>query len=217
MLPREEALKAIIDVGIVAIIRLDSSSHFQATAEALQAGGIRAMEFTMTTPNALEMLKEVAKNLNENTILGAGTVLDPETARAVILAGAKFIVAPNLNLDVIATARRYSVAVIPGAFTASEIITAWEAGADLVKVFPASIGGPNLIKTLRGPLPQIKLLPTGGVDLNTTAAFIKAGSVAVAVGGNLVDKETIQHGEFSKITDLARQYVEIVMQARRMV
>lgn len=125
MLPREEALKAIIDVGIVAIIRLDSPLHFQAIAGALQDGGIRAMEFTMTNPNALEMLKEADKNLNKNTILGAGIVLDPETARAVILAGAKFIVAPNLNLDVIATARRYSVAVIPGAFTPSEIISAW--------------------------------------------------------------------------------------------
>ena len=198
MLPREEALSAIIDVGVVAIVRLDSSSQLQKAAEAIQAGGIRAIEFTMTTPGALETLEEAAKHLNENTILGAGTVLDAETARAVILAGAKFIVAPNLNLDVIAMARRYSVAVIPGAFTPSEIVAAWEAGADIVKIFPASIGGPELIKALRGPLPQIKMIPTGGVDLDTAAAFIKAGSTAVAVGGNLVNKESIHRGEFDK-------------------
>lgn len=215
MLPKEEALKAIFDVGIVAIVRLDSSSLLQAAAEAIQAGGIRAIEFTMTTPGALDMLKEAAKKLNKDTVLGAGTVLDAETVRAAVLAGAKFIVAPNLNLDVIATAHRYSVAVIPGALTPTEILTAWEAGADLVKIFPASIGGPELIKALRGPLPHIKMIPTGGVDLNTAAAFIKAGSDAVAVGGNLVDKEVIKRGEFDKITNLAKQYVEIVLQARR--
>ena len=215
MLPREEALKAIIDVGVMAVIRLNSSSQLQAVAEAIQEGGIQAIEFTMTTPGALDTLKEAAKNLNENTILGAGTVLDAETARAAILAGAKFIVAPNLNLEVIATAHRYSVAVIPGALTPTEIITAWEAGADVVKIFPASIGGPELIKALHGPLPHFKMIPTGGVDLNTVAAFIKAGSDAVAVGGNLVDKEVIIRGEFDKITNLAKQYVDIVLQARR--
>ncbi len=215
MLPREEALKAILDVGIMAVVRLDSSTQLQAAAEAIQAGGIRAIEFTMTTPGALDMLKEAAKNMNENTVLGAGTVLDAETARAAILAGAKFIVAPNLNLGVIATARRYSVAVIPGALTPTEIITAWEAGADLIKIFPASIGGPELIKALRGPLPHIKMIPTGGVDLNTAAAFINAGSAAVGVGSDLVDKEVIKRGEFDKITNLAKQYVEIVLQARR--
>jgi 2-dehydro-3-deoxyphosphogluconate aldolase/(4S)-4-hydroxy-2-oxoglutarate aldolase len=217
MLPREEALKAIIDVGVMAIIRLDSSLQLLAAAEAIQAGGIQAIEFTMTTPHALDMLKEAAQNMNEHTILGAGTVLDPETARAAILAGAKFIVAPNLNLDVIATARRYSVAVIPGAFTPTEIIAAWQAGADIVKIFPASIGGPELIKALRGPLPQVKMIPTGGVDLDTVSAFIKAGSAAVAVGGNLVDKEAIRRGEFDKITNLAKQYVENVLQARKTI
>jgi 2-dehydro-3-deoxyphosphogluconate aldolase/(4S)-4-hydroxy-2-oxoglutarate aldolase len=214
MLPREDALKAILDVGVVAIVRLDSSSQLVTVAQAVKAGGIRAIEFTMTTPGALDMLREAARNMQEDTVLGAGTVLDAETARAAILAGAKFIVAPNLKLEVIALARRYSVAVIPGAFTPSEIVTAWEAGADLVKVFPASIGGPELIKALRGPLPQIKLVPTGGVDLNTTTAFIKAGAAAVAVGGNLVDKGAVQRGEFDKITTMARQYVELVQQAR---
>jgi 2-dehydro-3-deoxyphosphogluconate aldolase/(4S)-4-hydroxy-2-oxoglutarate aldolase len=215
MLPKEEALNAIIDVGVVAIVRLDSSAQLLKTAQAIQAGGIRAIEFTMTTPGALDTLEEAARHLDKNTFLGAGTVLDAETARAVILAGAKFIVAPNLNLDVIATARRYSVAVIPGALTPTEILAAWEAGADLVKVFPASIGGPELIKALRGPLPHIKMIPTGGVDINTAAAFIKAGSSAVAVGGNLVNKDIIQRGEFDKITALAKQYVEIIAQARR--
>jgi 2-dehydro-3-deoxyphosphogluconate aldolase/(4S)-4-hydroxy-2-oxoglutarate aldolase len=215
MLPKDEALDAILKVGVVAIVRLDSSAQLQQAAEAIQAGGLRAIEFTMTTPGALDTLREAAKHLNENTVLGAGTVLDAETARAVILAGAKFIVAPNFNPDVIATARRYSVAVIPGAWTPTEIVAAWDSGADIIKIFPASIGGPELIKALRGPLPQIKMIPTGGVDLDTAAAFIKAGSCAVAVGGNLVDKDTIQRGEFDKITALAKQYVKIVSQARK--
>ena len=215
MLPRDEALKSIIDIGIVAIVRLNSSAQLIKTAEAIQAGGIRAIEFTMTTPRALETLEETAKRMDENTILGAGTVLDAATARAAILAGARFIVAPTLNLDVIAMAHRYSVAVIPGALTPTEILSAWENGADIVKIFPASMGGAELIKALRGPFPQIKMIPTGGVDLNTAAAFIKAGSTAIAVGGNLVNNELVQRGEFDKITQLARQYVEIVSQARK--
>jgi 2-dehydro-3-deoxyphosphogluconate aldolase / (4S)-4-hydroxy-2-oxoglutarate aldolase len=140
--------------------------------------------------------------------------LDPETARAVILAGAKFIVSPTLNLATIAMACRYSVAIFPGAYTPTEILTAWESGADLVKVFPASIGGPDYIKAVKAPLPHVKLLPTGGVNLNTAASFLKAGAYALAVGGNLVDKKTIQRGEFSTITEIARQYVEIVRQTR---
>ncbi len=214
MLPREDALKAILDVGIIAVVRLDSCSQLVTVAQAIKAGGIRAIEFTMTTPGALDVLKETTSYMHEDTVLGAGTVLDAETARAAILAGAKFIVAPNLKLDVIAIAHRYSVAVIPGALTPSEIVTAWEAGADLVKVFPASIGGPELIKALRGPFPYIKLIPTGGVDLKTTTAFIKAGSAAVAVGGNLVDKGVVQRGEFDKITSMAEQYVDLVEKAR---
>jgi 2-dehydro-3-deoxyphosphogluconate aldolase / (4S)-4-hydroxy-2-oxoglutarate aldolase len=215
MLPREEALNSIIEVGVVAIVRLNSSTQLVKTAEAIQAGGIRAIEFTMTTPRALETLEEAAKQMDKNTIIGAGTVLDAETARAAILAGAKFIVAPNLNLDVIAMAHRYSVAVIPGAFSPTEIVMAWENGADIVKIFPASIGGAELIKALRGPFPQIKMIPTGGVDLNTAAAFIKAGSTAIAVGGNLVNNELVQRGEFDRITQLAKQYVDLVFQARK--
>ncbi len=215
MLPREEAISAILEIGVVAVIRLDSATQLLAAAEAIRAGGIQAIEFTMTTPGALDLLEEAARSMNESTILGAGTVLDPETARAAILAGAKFIVAPNLNLDVVAMSRRFSVAVIPGALTPTEIVVAWEAGADIVKIFPASIGGPELIKALRGPLPHIKMIPTGGVDLETVGAFIKAGSSAVAVGGNLVDKEAIKRGELHKITNLAKQYVEKVQQARK--
>jgi 2-dehydro-3-deoxyphosphogluconate aldolase / (4S)-4-hydroxy-2-oxoglutarate aldolase len=214
MLPKEEALKAILDVGVVAIIRLDNSRQLKATTEAIRGGGIKAIEFTMTTPDALDVLKEVAKKMDDSTIFGAGTVLDPETARAAILAGAKFIVAPNLNLEVISIAHRYSIAVIPGALTPTEIVTAWDAGADIVKIFPASIGGPEMIKALRGPLPHIRMIPTGGVNLETVAPFIKAGSSAVAVGGNLVVKEAIISGEFDKITKLAKQYVDIVKQAR---
>jgi len=214
MSAREEALQAIQDGGIVAIVRLDSADQLVATAEAIEAGGIRAIEFTMTTPGAIEMLREAAKKLSSRAVLGAGTVLDSETARQVILAGAKFVVAPTLNFNTIAMAHRYSVAVFPGAFTPTEVLSAWEAGADLVKLFPASVGGPELVKAILAPLPHIKILPTGGVNLETAAAFIKAGSTALAVGGNLVDKKAIQRGDFGSIIDIARQYVEIVRQAR---
>lgn len=217
MLPKEDAIKAILDVGVIAIVRLDSCSQLMSVTQALTAGGIRAIEFTMTTPGALDVLKEATNRIHDDTILGAGTVLDGETARAAILAGAKFIVAPNLKLDVVSMTHRYSVAVIPGAFTPSEIVTAWEAGADMVKVFPASIGGPDLIAALRGPFPQIKLVPTGGVDFKSIKAYIKAGSVAVAIGGNLVGKDIVQRGEFEKITQLAEEYVKLVKQARSLI
>jgi len=215
MLPRDEALNAIQEDGVLAIIRLDSSAQLLKAAEAIREGGIRAIEFTMTTPGALETLAEASRSMDRTTVLGAGTVLDAETARAAILAGAKFLVAPGLRTEVITLARRYNVAVFPGAFTPTEILTAWEAGADVVKVFPASVGGPELIKALRGPFPYIKMLPTGGVNLTTVTAFIRAGAVAVAVGGNLVSKDAIQRGEFTQITALAKQYVDLVAQARK--
>jgi 2-dehydro-3-deoxyphosphogluconate aldolase/(4S)-4-hydroxy-2-oxoglutarate aldolase len=214
MLPKEEAIQAMLSVGIVAVVRLDNANDLVATAEAIQAGGIKAIEFTMTTPGALEMLKEASKRLSGETVLGAGTVLDNETAREVILAGAKFIVSPITDFATITLAKRYSIAVAPGAFSPTEVVKAWQAGADLVKVFPASLGGASFIKALLSPLPQIKLLPTGGVNLDTAAAFIKAGAAALAVGGNLVDKTAIRMGNFEAITQRAQKYVQIIEQAR---
>jgi 2-dehydro-3-deoxyphosphogluconate aldolase/(4S)-4-hydroxy-2-oxoglutarate aldolase len=156
----------------------------------------------------------VRQVLGDRLLLGAGTVLDPETARAVLLAGAEFIVAPVLNLDVIRLCQRYDKLVMPGAYTPTEILTAWEAGADIVKVFPADAVGPAFFKALRGPLPQIRLMPTGGVDLNTAAAFLKAGACCLGVGSQLVDPKLIADQNFTRIRDLARQYVRIVQDAR---
>ena len=175
---------------------------------------MRAIEFTMTTPNALAIIESATREFGDDVLLGAGTVLDPETARAAILAGAQFIVAPTLNPKVMEVCHRYSKVVIPGAFTPTEILTAWEWGADFVKLFPAEFGGPEYLKAIRAPLPQVKLVPVGGVSLENTGDFIKAGAAAVAVGGNLVKKSAIAAKNFAELTDLARQFVEAVNRAR---
>ena len=181
--------------------------------KALADGGVTVAEVTFTVPNALDVIREAKRQLGDRVLLGAGTVLDPETARAALLAGAEFIVAPNTNLDVITLCRRYDKLVMPGAFTPTEVVTAWEAGADIVKVFPADVVGPAFFKALRGPLPQVKLMPTGGVDLTTAAEFLKAGAVCLGVGGQLVEPKAVAARDFARITELARQYVEIVPQA----
>jgi 2-dehydro-3-deoxyphosphogluconate aldolase/(4S)-4-hydroxy-2-oxoglutarate aldolase len=183
-------------------------------ARALADGGVTVVEFTMSVPNALEVLRQVRHALGDRLLLGAGTVLDTETARSVMLAGAEFIVAPTLNLDVIRLCRRYDKLVMPGAFTPTEILTAWEAGADIVKVFPADVAGPAFFKALRGPLPQIRLMPTGGVDLSTAAEFLKAGACCLGIGGHLVEPKAVADRDFDRIRSLARQYVGIVQQFR---
>jgi 2-dehydro-3-deoxyphosphogluconate aldolase/(4S)-4-hydroxy-2-oxoglutarate aldolase len=165
-------------------------------------------------PGALDVLRQVKLALGERVLLGAGTVLDAETARAVLLAGAEYIVAPTVNLEVIRLCQRYDKLVMPGAFTPTEILAAWEAGADIVKVFPAEVVGPAFFKALRGPLPQIRLMPTGGVDLTTAAAFLKAGACCLGVGGQLVEPRAVAEGDFNRIRELARQYVAVVKQAR---
>src|SRR5947208_6883798 len=170
--------------------------------EALAAGGVTVAEVTFTVPNALDVIRAAKKQLGDRVLLGAGTVLDPETARAALLAGAEFIVAPNLNLDVIRLCQRYDKLVMPGAFTPTEILTAWEAGADIVKVFPADVVGPAFFKAMRGPFPQIRLMPTGGVDLASAAAFLKAGACCLGIGGQLVDAKLVAGGEFDKLRDL---------------
>ncbi|HEV3238658.1 MAG TPA: bifunctional 4-hydroxy-2-oxoglutarate aldolase/2-dehydro-3-deoxy-phosphogluconate aldolase [Gemmataceae bacterium] len=214
---RDQLLARVIDCGIVAVIRAADSSQLVDVAKALLDGGVTVAEVTMTVPNALAVLKAVRDEVGDRMVLGAGTVLDPETARAALLAGVEFIVAPTLNFDVIRLCRRYDRLVMPGAFTPTEILTAWEAGADIVKVFPADVVGPAFFKAVRAPLPQVKLMPTGGVDLTTAADFLEAGACCLGVGSHLVDPKAIAQGKFDRIRDLARQYINVVRQARSAV
>ena len=207
---RETTLKRILDGGIVAVVRAESGDRLAKVVAALAEGGVSAAEITFTVPDAVEVIRQVRRELGQSICLGAGTVLDPETARAALLAGAEFIVAPTVNLDVIRLCRRYDVPVLPGAFTPTEVVAAWEAGADVVKIFPADVGGPNYLKALRGPLPQIRMMPTGGVDLNTAEAFLKAGACCLGVGGSLVDPKAVAEGDFVRLRDLASQYAALV-------
>jgi 2-dehydro-3-deoxyphosphogluconate aldolase / (4S)-4-hydroxy-2-oxoglutarate aldolase len=211
---KEDQLRQVLDCGVVAIVRSPDSQQLVDVARALADGGVSVVEITMSVPNALEVLRQVRQALGNRLLLGAGTVLDAETARAVLLAGAEFVVAPTLNLDVIRLCQRYDKLVMPGAFSPTEVLAAWEAGADIVKVFPADVVGPAYFKALRGPLPQVRLMPTGGVDLNTAAAFLKAGACCLGVGGQLVEPKAIADRNFDRIHDLARQYVAIVRQTR---
>lgn len=200
--------------GVVAIVRLDDLSSAVPLTEALVAGGVRTIEFTYTNPLAGQVIEQVRKECGDRAVIGAGTVLDPETARAAILSGAQFIVTPTLKPATIELCRRYSIPTVIGALTPTEILTAWEAGATIVKVFPASIGGPGYLKDVRGPLPQVKLIPTGGVSKENAAAFIKAGAVAIAAGSNLVDAKSVAAGDWTTITARARELAEIVAAAR---
>lgn len=211
---RAESVQRVLDLGIVSIIRADSGEQLVDVAKALYEGGIDVIEVTFTVPGVLDIIAEVKKHLGDKILLGAGTVLDTETARAAILAGAEFIVTPTVKPDVIQLCNRYSKAVMPGAFTPTEVLTAWEAGADIVKIFPADIGGPAHLKAIHGPLPQIKLMPTGGVDLQTLSGFIKAGACAVGLGSALVEKRAVEAGDMNRIRTLAEQYVAAVKQAR---
>lgn len=211
---RIETLDRILRAGITAVIRAKSSEHLNRVADALKAGGVECIEVTMTTPNALRVIEETAQRLGEEVLIGVGSVLDAETARAAILAGAQFVVSPVLNLDMIKMAHRYDKVAVPGTFTPTEIITAWENGADLVKVFPAGRVGPAFFKDVLGPLPQVRLVPTGGVNLDTAAEFIKSGAAALCVGSAMMPKDALAEGRFDVITDLARQFVEIVQRAR---
>jgi len=212
---RSAVLAEIETTGVVAVIRADSGKQLVDTCRALVAGGVTACEITMTTPNAIEAIARATTEIGDEALIGVGTVLDAETARAAILAGAQFVVSPSLDLQVIAMAHRYDRPVMPGALTPTEIVTAWSAGADVVKVFPANHFGPTYFKDLKGPLPHIRLTPTGGVDLDTTTSWIKAGAVCVGVGSALVKKEFIKAKDWTALTGLARQYIDIVRAARR--
>lgn len=211
---RIEDLQRILDGGIVAIIRASSSEQLVSVARALYEGGIQAIEVTFTTPGVVDVISAVRKDLGKKILLGAGTVLDPETARVALLAGAEFLVSPCVNLDVIKLAHRYDKLIMPGAYTPTEVVTAWEAGADVIKLFPADIGGAPYLKALKGPLPQIRMMPTGGVNQRTLKDFIKAGACAVGLGSQLVEKEALESGNFTRIRELATEYVELMKQAR---
>jgi 2-dehydro-3-deoxyphosphogluconate aldolase/(4S)-4-hydroxy-2-oxoglutarate aldolase len=211
----EKQQEIIRDIGVIAIIRARSSADLIEAAEAIRQGGLGVIEVTMTTPNALNVIAEATERFGDQVLFGAGTVLDPETARAAILAGAQFVVSPTLNAKIIELCRRYSKTVIPGCFTPTEILTAWEFGADFVKVFPADVAGPSYIKAVLAPLPQIALIPTGGVTVETTGPFLKAGAAAVAAGSSLVSQKILDERDFSLLTERARRFREEVTKARQ--
>jgi 2-dehydro-3-deoxyphosphogluconate aldolase/(4S)-4-hydroxy-2-oxoglutarate aldolase len=212
---KRDVFNRMVSEGLIPIVRVSSAQEAIDVADAIKEGGVTFIEITMTVQGAIDVIKELTRKYKDEIIMGAGTVLDPETGRAALLAGAQFIVSPNLNLDLIQLAHRYSAVVIPGTMTPTEILTAWNAGADMVKVFPASqLGGPEYIKAIRGPLPQILLVPTGGVNLQNAGAFIKAGAVALGVGGELVDKKAIKEKKFSVITENTRAYLKVIREAR---
>jgi 2-dehydro-3-deoxyphosphogluconate aldolase/(4S)-4-hydroxy-2-oxoglutarate aldolase len=211
---RSHLIERLVEGGLVAVVRSSRADVVVDVARALAEGGLRAIEITFTVPGAPDLIREARRVLGNDVLLGAGTVLDPETARAAILAGAQFLVAPTINLDVIRLAHRYDIAVMPGGFTPTEVLTAWEAGADLVKVFPAELGGPALIKALKAPLPQVRLMPTGGVDLNTAEAFLRAGAVCLGVGSSLIDPKFLADRNFAALSQRALQFVDVVRHYR---
>jgi 2-dehydro-3-deoxyphosphogluconate aldolase/(4S)-4-hydroxy-2-oxoglutarate aldolase len=208
---RKAAKLALIrESGVIAIMRAQSSAQLMAAAEAIEQGGVRVIEVTMTTPGALQVIAEAAARFGESVLFGAGSVLDTETARAAILAGAGFIVAPTFSPAVVALCNRYSVPMMPGIYTPTEALTAWEAGADMVKLFPASVGGPDLVKAIRAPLPQLEIVPVGGVDLNTAADFIRKGAAALGVGSSLVNQKLLDAGDMDELTRRAAAFIEQV-------
>ncbi|HXN21609.1 MAG TPA: bifunctional 4-hydroxy-2-oxoglutarate aldolase/2-dehydro-3-deoxy-phosphogluconate aldolase [Candidatus Dormibacteraeota bacterium] len=212
---KAEVLRQISEVGVIPIVRAESTEMARRAITAICKGGVSIIEVTMTVPNAIRMIEELRGEVGPDTILGAGTVLDARTARKCLQAGAQFIVSPSLNVETIAFCNAEGLAILPGALTPTEIVAAWTAGADFVKVFPAeAMGGASYLKALKAPLPQIKMVPTGGVSLKTAAAFIEAGAEALGVGSDLVDMSALREGQDARITERAQQFIEIVKQAR---
>jgi 2-dehydro-3-deoxyphosphogluconate aldolase/(4S)-4-hydroxy-2-oxoglutarate aldolase len=201
--------------GVIAVVRLDDLSRAASLTEALVAGGVRAVEFTFTNRAAAEAIASASAALGPRALIGAGSVLDAETARVAILAGAAYVVTPTVSLPVIAMCQRYGVTTTIGALTPTEILTAWEAGATYVKVFPASLGGPRYLRDVLAPLPQVKVIPTGGVSLDNVGEFIRAGAVAAALGSNLVDARSVAREEWETITSRARALIDAVTRARQ--
>ena len=210
----QESIQLIQQTGVIAIMRAQSPDQLLRAADAIREGGVRVIEVTMTTPGALPVIEQATSRYGQDVLLGAGSVLDPESARAAILAGAQFIVSPSCKPTLIEICRRYSIPVMPGAFTPTEVLSAWEWGADMVKVFPASLGGPSLIKALKAPLPQVELIPVGGVDLETAADFVRAGATAVGVGSALISQGLLEAGDWAALTERAHRFVEEVARGR---
>jgi len=221
---KNEKLEWIHKSGVIAIMRAKSSDQLIRAADAIRAGGVKVIEVTMTTPGAMRVIEEATSKFGQELLFGAGTVLDAETARAAILdaetaraailAGAEYIVSPTLNLEMIALCNRYDVPVAPGCYTPSEMLSAWEAGADLVKLFPAFVGGPSMLKAILAPLPQLKIVPVGGVDLNTAADFIKMGAYALGVGSSLISQKLLDAGDLDELKHRAEAFLGEVRKGR---
>jgi len=208
---REKILKQIGEIGLMPVLRASSVKEALQIADAIVAGGVTVLEVTMTVPGAIKVIEKLAEQSGDKLLIGAGTVLDPETARACLLAGAQFVVSPALNVATIEMCRRYSAPIIPGVLTPTEVVTAWQAGADIVKVFPCSaVGGAKYLKALKAPLPQVEMIPTGGVSQATAAEFLEAGAYALGVGGDLVDNKAVADGHPEIITENAKKYLAIV-------
>ena len=212
---KEQVRKRIIEVGIVPVVRASSTDDARKAVEAVCAGGISIVELTMTVPGAIDLIADLRRSLGAEVLVGAGTVLDAQTAQQCIAAGADFIVSPGFDLATVQTARQIGTLIMAGALTPTEVIAAWKAGSDFVKIFPCgAVGGPKYIKALKGPLPQVPMVPTGGVNLETAADFIRAGAEALGIGGELISPAALKSGNTGEITRAARQYLEIVRQAR---
>jgi len=216
MSDKQKVIAALKETGVVAVIRVDDPSDLIDVGKALYQGGVKFIEITMTVPGALSVIEKAVNTLKkEEVYIGAGTVLDAETARLAILAGSSYIVSPVFRPEIVNTCKRYGVACMPGAVTPTEVFNAWEGGADVVKVFPANhIGGPQYFKDLKGPFPFVEIMPTGGVNRETGPAYIKAGACAFGVGGDLVGKPLIESKDFATITKNAKEYIEIVKKAK---
>lgn len=213
MIPKIKVLQRILDAGLVAVVRAENSDQALRIAEAVQIGGCPAIEITFTTPGAQRVIEDLAARYkSDEMIIGAGTVLDPETARIAILSGATYVVSPSINLETIRLCNRYQVPIMPGAMTIKEVVTAMEAGADIIKLFPGEAFGPTMIKAIKGPLPQAPLMPTGGVSVDNATEWIKAGAVALGVGGSLT--AGAKTGDYDSITRIAKEFIAKIQEAR---
>ena len=212
---KQEVLNRMVREGLIPVVRVSASQEAMDVADALKAAGVSLIEITMTVQGAMGVIKALSRKFGEEVVIGAGTVLDAETGKEALLSGARFLVSPSLNLDLIHLARQAGAVVIPGALTPTEIVTAWNTHADMVKVFPVGqVGGPEYIKALKGPLPQIPLVPTGGVNIHNAGAFIRAGAAALGVGGELVDKKAVAQKNFGLITENAMAFLKAIREAR---
>jgi 2-dehydro-3-deoxyphosphogluconate aldolase / (4S)-4-hydroxy-2-oxoglutarate aldolase len=212
---KQEVAKRIAEIGIVPVVRAGSAKQGMQAAEAVCAGGIPVVEMTMTVPGAIELIAQLSKSMGSEVLIGAGTVLDAGTAQRCIDAGAEFLVSPGFDLETVKLANRLGKLIMAGGLTPTEVITAWKAGSDLVKIFPCgTVGGAKYIKALKAPLPHIPMIPTGGVNLSTAAEFIQAGSAALGIGGELVSAAALKSGNTSEIVEMARKFVAIVRETR---